>query len=143
MGNLAERWCDLSRTVRLSCGLLMVLLAGLLCGYAFFGREAPPAATEFASHWRKLLALKHSLQPVSTEEARPFSAMDFQTDGCQLVSWQPGANGGELVLSGQWRALTKVFSLLANQDMHVTGFSMAPEKQSLKLMLQLEANPHG
>jgi len=143
MRSLAERWCDLSRAARLGCGLLMLLLAGLLCGYPFFGRETPPPATEFAAHWRKLLTLKRSLQPVSTEKARPFSAMDFQTDSCQLVSWQPGTKGGELVLNGQWSALIQVFYLLANQDMHVSGFSMSPEKQSLKLMLQLEENTHG
>ena len=58
----------------------------------------------------------------------------------RLVSWQPAAKGGTLVLESAWQPVPGVFALLAQQDMAVTAFTLEPVAGRLRFTLQLEPN---
>ena len=69
------------------------------------------------AQWRKLLPLRAALQNVGIDEqqTQAFSPIDLPVTGPALFSW------------------------LARCGMRATAFSMQPENQALRLILQLEA----
>ena len=101
---------------------------------------------EAASH-RAMWSAARKLFPPSAEAiispAQPFTPLAFNANGLRLVRWQPAAAGGELVLDAAWAAIPALFSLLAQHDVAVTSFSVAPEQQSLQVVLQLERQNAG
>ena len=74
-------------------------------------------------------------------DARPvvrFSPLDFQADGATLVHWKPLPGGGELALDAEWPAILTVFARLAQQDVRIAAFTLAPQGAALRLRVQLE-----
>ncbi len=56
----------------------------------------------------------------SEEKTLPFSPLDFQLSGAQLVSWHPSAQGGELALKTLWEAVPSAFTRLAERNVSVS-----------------------
>lgn len=71
---------------------------------------------------------RHSLQRRKT---LPFSPLDFQLSGAQLVSWHPSAQGGELALKTLWEAVPSAFTRLAERNVSVSRFSLSVEGDDL------------
>lgn len=71
----------------------------------------------------------------------PFSPLDFQLPGAQLVFWHPSAQGGELALKTLWEAVPSAFTRLAERNVSVSRFSLSVEGDDLLFTLQLET-PH-
>ncbi|AMX07877.1 hypothetical protein A0R60_3643 [Enterobacter asburiae] len=67
-----------------------------------------------------------------------FSSLDFQGDNATLVHWKPLQNGGELMLEVKWQALPALFSRLAQRDVQIAAFAIAPQGTALRLRLELE-----
>ncbi|EPY2149580.1 DNA utilization protein HofO, partial [Escherichia coli] len=96
-----------------------------------------------ASHhqqWATLYRLVDTT-PFSEEKTLPFSPLDFQLPGAQLVSWHPSAQGGELALKTLWEAVPSAFTRLAERNVSVSRFSLSVEGDDLLFTLQLET-PH-
>jgi pilus assembly protein HofO len=70
-------------------------------------------------------------------ELTPFSPLDFQGDNATLVHWKPLQNGGELTLEAEWQA-PGAFSRLAQRDVQIAAFAIAPQGTALRLRLELE-----
>jgi len=68
----------------------------------------------------------------------PFSPLDFQGADATLVHWKPQQNGGELMLDLEWKALPALFSRLAQRDVQIAAFAIAPQDKALRLRLELE-----
>jgi pilus assembly protein HofO len=68
----------------------------------------------------------------------PFSPLDFQGDETTLVHWKPLQNGGELTLDAEWQAIPALFSRLAQRDVQIAAFAIAPQGTALRLQLELE-----
>ncbi|KFA84313.1 pilus assembly protein HofO [Enterobacter sp. EGD-HP1] len=68
----------------------------------------------------------------------PFSPLDFQGDNTTLVYWKPLPKGGELMLELEWQALPALFSRLAQRDVQIAAFAIAPQGTALRLRLELE-----
>lgn len=141
MPPLAERWCDLSPLCRLGIWIGMLLFTCALWRFSVPAVEKSAPPTELQAQWRKLLPLRVEQKEAQSQTTQPFSATAFQTEGSAVMSWQPGTTGGELVLQLQWQALLRIFPLLAEQNMRITGFSLLPEQQGLQVKLQLETLP--
>ena len=62
----------------------------------------------------------------------------FQGDETTLVHWKPLQNGGELTLDAEWQAIPALFSRLAQQDVEIAAFAIAPQGRALRLQLELE-----
>ena len=71
----------------------------------------------------------------------PFSPLDFQLSGAQLVYWHPSAQGGELALKTLWEAVPSAFTRLAERNVSVSRFLLSVEGDDLLFTLQLET-PH-
>lgn len=78
---------------------------------------------------------------ISEEKTLPFSPLDFQLPGAQLVYWHPSARGGELALKTLWEAVPSAFTRLAERNVSVSRFSLSVEGDELLFTLQLET-PH-
>lgn len=85
--------------------------------------ESSPAVGRTVSPGRH-----HSLQRRKT---LPFSPLDFQLSGAQLVSWHPSAQGGELALKTLWEAVPSAFTRLAERNVSVSRFSLSVEGDDL------------
>ena len=81
--------------------------------------------------------------PFSEEKTLPFSPLDFQLSGAQLVSWHPSAQGGELALKTLWEAVPSAFTRLAERNVSVSRFSLSVEGDDLLFTLQLETPDEG
>ncbi|MFP2424142.1 hypothetical protein ACLEXA_21855 [Pseudescherichia vulneris] len=139
MGNLAERWCDFSPRIRLGAGLLMVgllMAPGVYCHREVISDEMP---VPLSSQWQKMMPLRGDNPVEPASPAKPFSALDFDIEDSHLVSWQPVGAGGELALEANWQSIPPLFIRLAERGQSVRGFSIVPERQRLKVTLQLEA----
>ena len=77
----------------------------------------------------------------SEEKTLPFSPLDFQLSGAQLVYWHPSAQGGELALKTLWEAVPSAFTRLAERNVSVSRFLLSVEGDDLLFTLQLET-PH-
>lgn len=133
---LIDRWCALSAAARCTCWSAALLVA-LFAGQAPYS-AAPVVASGPGPGWRQLLALRDRLSPVALQDTVPFSPLNVQTAGAQLVSWQPDARGGELRIESDWASIPALFPLLASSDAAVTAFSIVPQAEKLGISLQLE-----
>ena len=141
MSPLADRWCDLSPSLRTGIWLGMLLVTGALWHFSVPAVEKTAPPTGLQAQWRKLLSLRVDQNVPQSQTIKPFSAMAFQTEGSAVRSWQPVSAGGELVLQLQWATLLRLFPLLAEQNMRITGFSILPEQHDLQMTLGLETIP--
>ncbi|EMH4164628.1 hypothetical protein RJ498_003954 [Pluralibacter gergoviae] len=133
---LIDRWCGFSAAVRWACWIA-ALLAALFAGLVPYS-ESPAGKAESRPEWRQLLPLRNQLAPVALPVADPFSPLNVQAAGAQLVSWQPDARGGELKLESGWASIPGLFPLLARSDVAIAAFSIAPQAEKLGISLQLE-----
>lgn len=114
----------------------MLSLAAIICVICYPSPERQPSGHNLQAQWRKVMPLRLEQNQFPLSKAMPFSALAFQRS---LVSWQPAASGGELVLEGEWSTLMGAFSQLAASDRAIKAFSLQPEKGSLRITLQLES----
>lgn len=140
---LAERWCELPASWRWGiwiCCLLLMTFFTLHTSHSGIADSERPA---FQALWRRVLPLqkaaKNSVSPVFLA----FAATDFQTGGSSLIRWQPGNDGGELVLETDWKTVPVIFSLLATRGMAVRAFSVRPGTGALQMVMQLERIGNG
>jgi pilus assembly protein HofO len=136
----AERWCDLAPRVRVGSWLLMLVLLVAVGGFSGCSPLKPMPPVPLSAQWQKMMPLRAVSSAISGSSAKPFSALDFESAGRHLVSWQPVGTGGELALEADWHTIPPLFALLAETGRAVRGFNLQPEKQGLRLTLQLEAN---
>jgi len=148
VNTLLERWCESRPWHRVLCWCLGSLLAGLVA----WGVLLRPVDRQCAEQQRQLIedvSTNASLWPVvrkgpfrpDAAKARaltPFSPLDFQNDETTLVHWKPLQNGGELALVAEWQAIPELFSRLAQQDVQIAAFAIAPQGTALRLQLELE-----
>ena len=148
MDTLLERWCE-SRPLN---RVLFWFLASLLAGLAAWGTMLRPVDGQSAERQRQRIqdvrtnaalwsaVRKTPFRPKITEalEKTPFSPLDFQGDDEKLVHWKPLQNGGELMLEVEWQAIPALFSRLAQRDVQIAAFAIAPQGTALRLRLELE-----
>ena len=148
MNTLLERWCESRPWHRVLCWCLGSLLAGLVA----WGVLLRPVDRQCAEQQRQLIedvSTNASLWPAvrkgpfrpdsaKARELAPFSPLDFQGDNAMLVHWKPLQNGGELMLEVEWQALPALFSRLAQRDVQIAAFAIAPQGTALRLQLELE-----
>lgn len=145
MNHLAERWCDLTPVTRGMFGAALLLLTGGFTGlfYPTDNRVMPEVAS-IRGTWLRIMPLAKHAYELRDAPAELFSAIDFQRNGCRLVSWQPeGEEGGELILESDWETLLHAFARLARQGMTIQRFSVLPEGVRLRFTLQLKASVRG
>lgn len=153
MGISTERWYGLAPRWRcaswLACSLLMML------GWMLFYRQ--PAQQQrlsqeaqrqrdqdtHAALWASARAFYPPPPGEKTTLAQSFTPLAFNTNGLRLVRWQPAPAGGELVVDAAWDHIPTLFSALAQHDMTVAHFSVAPDQQTLQVVLQLEHRDAG
>ena len=153
MKSLFERWCALAPRWR--CVLWFAWSMFLLLGWLFFhfqpaqqllSAQEAQRQREAASH-RTLWASARKLYPPPADEiartSEPFTPLAFNDNGLRLVRWQPASAGGELAIAAAWTEIPAIFSALAQHDVAVAHFSVAPEKQTLQVVLQLERRNAG
>lgn len=133
---LADRWCDLPASARFGSWVLMLSVSAIICVICYQFPERHPSGHNLQAQWRKVMPLRREQNHFPLSKTIPFSALAFQRS---LVSWQPAASGGELVLEGEWSTLMGAFSQLAASDRAIKAFSLQPEKGSLRIRLQLES----
>ncbi|RXW28307.1 HofO [Enterobacter ludwigii] len=150
MDTLLERWCENRPSHRVLCWCLSILFAGLaawsmllrpvdrLC--AELQRQLMQDAGANASLWPVASKIPFSPASPKVQEMQPFSPLDFQGDGMKLVHWKPSQRGGELTLDAEWPAIPTIFSLLAQRDVQVAAFAIAPQDALLRLRLELESD---
>ena len=148
MDTLLERWCESRPWHRVLCWCLGSLLAGLVA----WGALLRPVDRQCAEQQRQLIedvrtnaalwpaVRKVPFRPETTDTLAltPFSPLDFQGDNATLVHWKPLQNGGELMLEVEWQALPALFSRLAQRDVQIAAFAIAPQGTALRLRLELE-----
>ncbi|HFK7269990.1 TPA: HofO [Enterobacter asburiae] len=148
MDTLLERWCESRPWYR----VLFWCLGSFLAGLAAWGTLLRPLDRQCAERQRQLIqdartnaALWPAVRKVpfftETTEAlalTPFSPLDFKDDNATLVHWKPLQNGGELMLEVEWQALPALFSRLAQRDVQIAAFAIAPQGTALRLRLELE-----
>ncbi|CAM6967166.1 MULTISPECIES: HofO [Enterobacter] len=148
MDELLERWCESRPWGR----VLLWCLGSFLAGLAAWGALLRPVDRLCAERQRLLMEsvrANEALWPAvrklpfrsETAEARvlmPFSPLDFQGADATLVHWKPQQNGGELMLDLEWEALPALFSRLAQRDVQIAAFAIAPQDKALRLRLELE-----
>lgn len=97
------------------------------------------------ARWQSVMPLQAALNvaaDASLAATKPFSPVDFQRPGAELMSWTPAGYGGELVLETVWEQVPSVFALLAEQGIRVSAFSLQAGETRHVLTLQLEGS-HG
>ncbi|MFJ3294207.1 HofO [Enterobacter asburiae] len=148
MNTLLERWCESHPWYR----VLFWCLGSLLAGLAAWGTLLRPLDRQCAERQRQLIqdartnaalwpaVRKVPFRPETTDTLAltPFSPLDFQDDNATLVHWKPLQNGGELMLEVEWQALPALFSRLAQRDVQIAAFAIAPQGTALRLRLELE-----
>lgn len=95
------------------------------------------------ARWQSVMPLQAALNAAgetNLAESQPFSPVDFQGPGGELMSWMPVGRGGELVLETEWDKVPSVFALLAERGMRVSAFSLQAGKMRHMLTLQLEGS---
>ncbi|MEO3991637.1 HofO family protein [Pseudocitrobacter cyperus] len=96
-----------------------------------------------AARWQSVMSRQRALLPIEEKTVaagKPFSPVDFQRQGSELVSWTPAGRGGELALEIEWNQIPSVFALLAERDMQVMAFSIKAGVVRHMLTLQLEGH---
>ena len=148
MDTLLERWCESRPWYR----VLFWCLGRFLAGLAAWGTLLRPLDRQCAERQRQMIqdartnaalwpaVRKVPFRPdaVKARALTPFSPLNFQGDETTLVHWKPLQNGGELMLEVEWQALPALFSRLAQRDVRVAAFTLAPQGTALRLQLELE-----
>lgn len=140
MQRLTDRWCDFSPRVRLGIGLMMLgvlAVVGHFCSHEPFRETRLP---QLNAQWQKIMPLLPVASHALPAATKPFSALDMDSPGSRVVSWQPSGRGGELALEANWPGIPPLFNRLAERGRTVRGFSILPESHHLRLTLQIEAN---
>ncbi|MDF3826591.1 MULTISPECIES: HofO family protein [unclassified Pseudocitrobacter] len=94
------------------------------------------------ARWQSVMPLQAALNvaaDATLAATKPFSPVDFQRPGAELMSWTPAVRGGELVLETEWEQVPSVFMLLAERGMRVSAFSLQAGETRHVLTLQLES----
>ena len=94
------------------------------------------------ARWQSVMPLQAALNVAAgttLAATKPFSPVDFQRPGAELMSWTPAVRGGELVLETEWEQVPSVFMLLAERGMRVSAFSLQAGETRHVLTLQLES----
>lgn len=148
MANLFERWCESRSWQRVLCACFGVVIPGMVLWGALLRPvqeqraalqvQLTQAARTNVSLWPIATRLPRQAVSVKAQVAQPFSPLDFQAQGTRLVHWKPLQSGGELTLDADWQTIPALFSRLAQQDVWVTAFSLAPQGTALRLRAQLE-----
>lgn len=143
-----DAWFALSLRTRVLCWLFISLCALLLLWRlgiypvkeAQRRLEVQHQEQRTAQHmqWQRLRALALPPETVTLPELHAFSPLDFQTQGRQLVRWQPAQGGGELVLETGWKGVIEAFPLLTASGMQVSAFSLMGSEGVLNFTLRVE-----
>lgn len=144
MDMLFDWWFVASPRLRQLCWAFWWLMLVTLIFLSSTHQEESDALIRLrASHHQQWAALYRLVDttPFSEEKTLPFSPLDFQLSGAQLVSWHPSAQGGELALKTLWEAVPSAFTRLAERNVSVSRFSLSVEGDDLLFTLQLET-PH-
>ena len=148
MNILLERWCE----SRPGCRVLGWCLGTVFLGAVAWGTLLRPvhlqcvalrlqvtdAVRTNVSLWPAASKVPYQTETVEARGGQPFSPLDFQADGTRLVHWKPLQSGGELTLDAEWQAIPELFSRLAQQDVQIAAFAIAPQGTALRLQLELE-----
>lgn len=142
-------WYRLTPRVQAACGVLMLVCLAVLLWWGCIRpvvmekqrleqqRVAQQAALQ--QRWHALLALRPPTTiPDDTAPETPFSPLDFQSEGAQLIRWHPAPKGGEMLLEVQWAQVPQTFAHLAERQMLTSAFSLIAQDNTLHLSLQLE-----
>ena len=130
-------------------GLLLLAMAGAM----FLLHPESTQQDALREDWKQLQASRAGLwQSVRARQTaislleekiwaaiKPFSPVDFQRPGAELVRWTPAGRGGEMVLETVWEQVPSVFTLLAERGMRVSAFSIRAGATQHTLTLQLES----
>lgn len=101
MDMLFDWWFATSPRLRQLCWAFWLLMLVTLIFLSSTHQEESDALIRLrASHHQQWAALYRLVDttPFSEEKTLPFSPLDFQLSGAQLVSWHPSAQGGELAV---------------------------------------------
>lgn len=141
-------WFALSLRMRVFCWLLSALCALVLLWWLAICpiketqirlvTQQQQQRTQLRAQWQKLHALVPPSDSVALPERLTFSPLDFQSQGRQLVRWQPAQGGGELVLETGWQGVAETFSLLTARGMQVPAFSLMAGEGVLNFTLRVE-----
>lgn len=137
-------WCELPGPVR----LLVWAIASALIGLLLFLTLVRPVWLEVRRMREEIVRLEARIGPLRTTLCQrkavpviappePFSPLAFNARGAQLVRWTPGAGGGELVLTAEWRVIPALFPALAQHGVRVSAFSVTPDHPTRRV-LQME-----
>ncbi|SQP92966.1 protein involved in utilization of DNA as a carbon source [Escherichia coli] len=144
MNMFFDWWFAISPRLRQFCWAVWLLMLVTLIFLSSTHHEESDALIRLRAshhqHWAALYRLVDTT-PFSEEKTLPFSPLDFQLSGAQLVSWHPSAQGGELALKTLWEAVPSAFTRLAERNVSVSRFSLSVEGDDLLFTLQLET-PH-
>lgn len=148
-----DSWCALTSRWRCICwAVSSTLIVLLVTGVQARLRDRQLATGQAqqvrdtninAGLWAAVRKLTPPAQVQSPAITRPFSPLEFDTGDRRMVRWQPGNNGGELVVEAGWAQIPTLFSTLAQRDIAVARFSIQPEKKTLQVVMQLERQNAG
>jgi len=113
MDMLFDWWFATSPRLRQLCWAFWLMMLVTLIFLSSTHQEESDALIRLrASHHQQWAALYRLVDatPFSEEKTLPFSPLDFQLSGAQLVSWHPSAQGGELALKTLWEAVPSAFT---------------------------------
>ncbi len=143
-----DLWFVLSPRQRAVCWLLSVFCGLLLMWWLAISplntaqerlvNQQREQQVALQMQWRKLRTLFTPPQGLPLSESQDFSPLGFQAPDRQLIRWQPGQDGGELVLETRWSSVAETFALLAGVGMQVPAFSLVADAGLLRFTLRLE-----
>lgn len=146
----ADLWFVLSPWQRTTCWLCSVLcslflvwwlaISPLNAAQAQLNNQQSAQQAALKAQWRTLRALFPPTESAFLPAEKPFSPLDFQETDRQLIRWQPGQGGGELILQTRWQPVAETFARLASCGMQVPAFSLTMQDNLLRFTLQLEHN---
>ncbi|EFE0634736.1 TPA: DNA utilization protein HofO [Escherichia coli] len=144
MNTLFDWWFATSLRIRQFCWAVWLLMLVTLIFLSSTHHEERDALIRLrASNHQQWTALYRLVDttPIIEEKTLPFSPLDFQLPGAQLLYWHPSAQGGELALKTFWEAVPSAFTRLAERNVSVSRFLLSVEGGDLLFTLQLEM-PH-
>ncbi|EQV95165.1 pilus assembly protein HofO [Escherichia coli KOEGE 71 (186a)] len=144
MNTLFDWWFATSSHIRQFCWAVWLLMLSTLIFLSSTHQEESDALIRLrASNHQQWTALYRLVDttPIIEEKTLPFSPLDFQLPGAQLLYWHPSAQGGELALKTFWEAVPSAFTRLAERNVSVSRFLLSVEGDDLLFTLQLEM-PH-
>ncbi|RZM91261.1 MULTISPECIES: DNA utilization protein HofO [unclassified Escherichia] len=144
MNSLFDWWFATSPRIRQFGWAVWLLMLCTIIVLSLTHQKESDALTRLRASNHQQWAALHRLvdaPTISEEKTLPFSPLDFQLPGAQLVYWHPSALGGELALKTLWEAVPSAFTRLAERNVSVSRFSLSVEGDELLFTLQLET-PH-